>query len=274
MTFGNPVPGIIHPENWAGALGPTSWKIANGGSFADHVASGRAPGVDFSNRRCGDPVLAAEAGTVASIFTDPNGAKVVRIKHPQLGIISTGYAHLATIGVTRGQIVKRGQLIGTVGNTGAQFCHLHWGVNDGGREVDGWPLLDQNQEDDMTTIVDAVKYLGADGKPAPRTVTFDAGTYIAYRLDGTKKPGTVGAGSTAPADALCTISHVPDADPHGPNWLRITAGLWAGCFMQLRPGITVAPDPPLLSQDDLDKAKLAGAAANEVKWTTWVAQHP
>ncbi|HOP14515.1 MAG TPA: M23 family metallopeptidase, partial [Lentimicrobium sp.] len=49
----------------------------------------------------------------------------------------TLYAHLSKMAVKRGQKVKRGQVIGFVGNTGKSTSpHLHYEVHKGGRAVD------------------------------------------------------------------------------------------------------------------------------------------
>jgi len=112
-------------------------------TFAAHVASGRGPGIDFGNTQCGANVLAMAAGTV-SLAGYLGTAKVVRVRHS--ATTESGYAHLATITVKVGQIVKRGQKLGTVGKTGATACHLHGGFKVSGVERDFWPLLDQNQK--------------------------------------------------------------------------------------------------------------------------------
>ena len=51
--------------------------------------------------------------------------------------IQTLYGHMHTIGVSEGDEVKRGQVIGTVGNTGLSSApHLHYEVHVNGRPVD------------------------------------------------------------------------------------------------------------------------------------------
>lgn len=143
MGLANPLPGRIqaNEEPWDG----TSFRVT--ATFQDHLSGNRAAGIDFGNGRCGDPVVAMESGTV--VLAAPLGlANVVRVRHPD-GFTS-GYAHLATIGVRSGQEVAREQQVGTVGMTGADACHLHGGYTDpSGVEKDFWPLLDQNQEDSM-----------------------------------------------------------------------------------------------------------------------------
>jgi murein DD-endopeptidase MepM/ murein hydrolase activator NlpD len=85
---------------------------------------------------------------------------------------------MARYHVTVGQAVKRGQMIGVVGMSGADAPHLHWGVTLNGKEIDGWPLLDQNEVDDSMTIVTYTPF--PDG---PRPWTAKGGTTIGYRPD-------------------------------------------------------------------------------------------
>lgn len=137
--FGNPIAGFISPAG-------TPFKIDRfrvTSSFADHVASHRGEGVDIGNGRCGAPVLAMADGKVA--FAGPDGkALVVRIDHPQFPGHQTGYAHLAQIDTVLHKEVRRGDRIGLLGRTGADACHLHIGLKLRGKEIDSWPLLDQN----------------------------------------------------------------------------------------------------------------------------------
>ena len=138
VAFANPVAGHIYAKGEAHPLG--TFRVT--ATFADHIAGNRNPGIDIGNGKCGDPILAMGSGivTLAGLI---GTAKVVRIKHPNG--YETGYAHLATVSVALGQLVAVGKQIGTLGMTGATACHLHWGVKDpAGKEVDGWPLLQQN----------------------------------------------------------------------------------------------------------------------------------
>jgi murein DD-endopeptidase MepM/ murein hydrolase activator NlpD len=122
-------------------VAPGAFRVTS--TFAEHVASGRGPGVDLGNGRCGDPVMAMHDGTV-TLSGLLGTAKVIRIKAPD-GIYESGYAHLATIlpNAALGKFVKRGIQIGVVGMTGADACHLHLGLKKSGTEVDSWPLMDQ-----------------------------------------------------------------------------------------------------------------------------------
>lgn len=146
VAFANPVAGPITAKGVtrpAGLFGVTS-------TFADHVASGRAAGIDIGNGRCGDPVLAMKSGTISYIrpgtpgATTSDKASIVRVAHADGWV--TGYAHLTVrLGLAVGQVVAEGYELGSVNKIGATACHLHWGPKDpNGVEVDGWPLLRQN----------------------------------------------------------------------------------------------------------------------------------
>ena len=96
-------------------------------------------GTDFGARR-GTPLLAVNAGRV--IFSGRMGGygKVVKIKHKG-GYVSL-YAHQSRIRVKRGQLVKKGQIIGHVGSTGRSTGpHLHFGMTKNGRWINPMKVL-------------------------------------------------------------------------------------------------------------------------------------
>ena len=91
-------------------------------------------GIDIANGT-GTPIYSAANGVVAFIGWNPyeyDPAFIVVIAHG--GGISTLYAHmLATYPVGVGQSVRKGQRIGSMGNTGGSFgTHLHFEVWAGG----------------------------------------------------------------------------------------------------------------------------------------------
>ena len=76
----------------------------------------------------GTPVYATAEGVVCSVGRDVGLGRVIKINHKH-GYL-TVYGHLSQIGVKNGQRVKRGDLIGTVGNTGLTTGpHLHYEVH-------------------------------------------------------------------------------------------------------------------------------------------------
>jgi murein DD-endopeptidase MepM/ murein hydrolase activator NlpD len=75
----------------------------------------------------GTPVLAAADGTVLRVGSGPLEGKLVIVGHTDN--LSTVYYHLSQIGVTPGQALRRGDVIGRSGSTGnATTPHLHFGV--------------------------------------------------------------------------------------------------------------------------------------------------
>jgi len=90
-------------------------------------------GIDFGARR-GTPILAAGNGRVSFAGWQGGYGKVVKISHG--GGYVTLYAHQSRIRVSRGQSVKKGQVIGYVGSTGRSTGpHLHFGMYINGRAV-------------------------------------------------------------------------------------------------------------------------------------------
>jgi murein DD-endopeptidase MepM/ murein hydrolase activator NlpD len=84
-------------------------------------------GMDFSARK-GSPIYATGNGVVKRADNRSSGyGKHIRIDHG-FGYISL-YAHLSKYNVRRGQRVKRGDIIGYVGNTGRSVGpHLHYEI--------------------------------------------------------------------------------------------------------------------------------------------------
>jgi len=88
----------------------------------------RHEGIDIFARK-GTPVVAATDGVVSNVGTTRLGGKVVWVINQRFQ--SAYYAHLDKQLVKVGQLVKAGQVIGTVGNTGNAKhtpAHLHFGV--------------------------------------------------------------------------------------------------------------------------------------------------
>ena len=98
-----------------------SQRILNGNPKNPHN------GVDIAAPE-GSPIKAPADGIVALVHQDMfYTGKTMMINHG-LGL-STVYAHMDSISVKSGQMVKKGDPIGTVGQTGrATGPHLHWGM--------------------------------------------------------------------------------------------------------------------------------------------------
>jgi murein DD-endopeptidase MepM/ murein hydrolase activator NlpD len=100
-------------------------------------------GVGGGNTDLGDPVHAIAGGVVSSAAHEGKGwGNVVRVVHRyrwggRTEVVESLYAHLDRIDVRKGERVRRGQVIGTIGTAdGAYLAHLHLEV----RERPGLPL--------------------------------------------------------------------------------------------------------------------------------------
>lgn len=91
-------------------------------------------GMDFTAPR-GTPIYATGDGRIIRADQRSSGyGKHIRIDHG-FGYISL-YAHMSKYNVRKGQKIKRGDLIGFVGNTGrSQAPHLHYEISKNGRKI-------------------------------------------------------------------------------------------------------------------------------------------
>jgi murein DD-endopeptidase MepM/ murein hydrolase activator NlpD len=121
---------------------PTSGPIVSGFGYRTHPVYGTTrfhSGVDIDGA-CGQPIFAAENGTVISAGYNGGYGNATVIDHGDG--LSTLYGHQSSLGVSSGQSVNRGQQIGLVGTTGLSTgCHLHFEVRVNGEPVDPVPYL-------------------------------------------------------------------------------------------------------------------------------------
>lgn len=83
-------------------------------------------GVDYC-ARTGTPVMSTADGVVTMARKNGSFGLVVELNHKNG--FKTRYAHLSRITVRRGQKIKRGEILGKVGNTGLSTgSHLHYEV--------------------------------------------------------------------------------------------------------------------------------------------------
>lgn len=92
-------------------------------------------GIDFT-ATVGTDVYATGDGVVTQLERSYGGYGNIIVINHGFGY-ETVYAHLSKMDVRRGEKVKRGQVIGHVGNTGKSTSpHLHYEVHKGGKPVD------------------------------------------------------------------------------------------------------------------------------------------
>jgi murein DD-endopeptidase MepM/ murein hydrolase activator NlpD len=119
---------------------PTIWPamgyISRGfGSCTDPFTGLRRPheGLDIVNR-VGTPVVATAAGRISERGWKNGYGWMVVVNHGYG--FETAYGHLDSVKVSRGEKVKRGQVIATLGNSGRSTGpHLHYEVRVNGRPV-------------------------------------------------------------------------------------------------------------------------------------------
>jgi len=123
---------------------PISGKSNIGSYWGDSRDGGarKHEGIDIFAAK-GTAVVAVADGYVLEVTEDGIGGKSVTIQSDDYTWRSY-YAHLDQQKVARGQLVKKGQLIGTVGNTGnakSTPSHLHFGIYDGNIAIDPLPYV-------------------------------------------------------------------------------------------------------------------------------------
>lgn len=83
----------------------------------------------------GTPIQVPADGVVTIVGDYFFNGRTVFVDHGQ-GFI-TMYCHLDSVAVQKGQVVKKGDVLGRVGATGrATGPHLHWNVSLNGNRVD------------------------------------------------------------------------------------------------------------------------------------------
>ena len=112
---------------------PSLWPVQ--GWVTSEFGQRQSPfrsGVEFHNgldisTRFGKEVIAPAGGFVVNTGYDSQDGKFIRIEHGHG--FSTAYLHLSRIAVKQGARVKKGEIIGNVGDTGRSTgSHLHYSV--------------------------------------------------------------------------------------------------------------------------------------------------
>lgn len=123
---------------------PVAGKSSKVGGYWGDYRNGnrRHKGVDIFARK-GTPVVAISDGVVTSVGNGGKAGKYVWVKSADHSLTAY-YAHLDKQKVYRGQRVRKGQVLGTVGNTGnARYTpsHLHFGIYTGKGAVNPLPYI-------------------------------------------------------------------------------------------------------------------------------------
>ena len=135
----SPVIPAVNPIQGSGQfLWPTPGYLSRGYGWFYGYFHGA---LDIANNGCGNPIYAADSGTVeASGWLAGGWGIAVWVNHGN-GYASK-YAHMSSNVVNVGQNVSRGELIGYSGETGLAYgCHLHFVIEQNGVAINPQAVL-------------------------------------------------------------------------------------------------------------------------------------
>lgn len=292
MKFRSPVTRPLHPAPWAeygakrGQIGYPQYdfRVTQGFGSLDGYFKGQAHGaVDIGNTRCGDPVVAMQAGILRRMTDGAKAAGLAATDALGAAIdhgngISTEYWHLDGYAGPASGRVEQGQQIGVVGDTGiGAVCHLHVEAKRNGVRFDPEPLMfggsvSIEMEDDMAVPARlsalAFAALGANNRiratpsiTAPFVTVTDQTTVQVF--------GKVEGG----AWKVGTVS--------GTDWYWIGYGLNSGFVATIllpnvgltalgRDTLPALTPPPADCTDEV----AAAVDASEKRWKEWLGQSP
>lgn len=131
------------------AIYPTFGRFSDGWGYRYHPVTMEFEfhkGLDIANQT-GTPVYATADGIVAKAHRENGFGKVIAIEHTDG--YQTLYGHLDSYNVRPGHVVRKGQIIGRIGNTGITTGpHLHYEVSRNGAALN--PTLYLNRIDTNT----------------------------------------------------------------------------------------------------------------------------
>ncbi len=124
---------------------PVGYRISSPFGYRNHPIQKRRifhEGVDFATGVVGPEIYCTGDGVVEKIRYNFFGYGNEVVVDHGFGY-KTRYAHMQKIMVNRGDVLRRGQMIGTVGNTGASTGpHLHYEVIFRGKQTDPMSFMD------------------------------------------------------------------------------------------------------------------------------------
>lgn len=110
------------------------WVWPAHGTLLNYASAAARNGIDIAGRR-GQPVVAAAAGRVVYAGSGLRGyGRLIIIKHNETYL--SAYAHNDKLYVKEGEVVKAGQHIADMGDSGAERVALHFEIRKRGVPVD------------------------------------------------------------------------------------------------------------------------------------------
>ncbi len=120
---------------------PGAWQWPASGKLIGRFSGGAQPhkGIDLDGR-AGDPVRAANSGVVVYAGSGVRGyGNLLIVKHDDVYL--SAYAHNSKLLVKEGDVVKAGQTIAQIGDSGTDRVKLHFEVRRKGTPVDPVKVL-------------------------------------------------------------------------------------------------------------------------------------
>jgi peptidoglycan hydrolase CwlO-like protein len=123
----------VPPVTSGAFMRPANGPITSGFGYRSFGGGEFHPGIDIGKRGAVVPVVAAADGYVFRSYLSSSYGNVIFITHVINGqVYTTVYAHLEARLVGEGQAVRKGQVIGYMGNTGRSTGpHLHFELHRG-----------------------------------------------------------------------------------------------------------------------------------------------
>lgn len=152
------------------------WNLTAGLGFGAKTSYGfhEASDINFNtgaNTDLGQPTFAVADGEITSVHSHTGSPTFGKHIHLKFNIDGKDYwahyAHLQDVFVVEGQKVKQGDKVGTVGNSGTTFAHLHFGIKNQPTGIDGlaktsddlkkWenpiPFIERHFEEEQTVTI-------------------------------------------------------------------------------------------------------------------------
>lgn len=153
-----------HNPNAGGGKPAFSWPITSHYGYRTHpITGGRRlhGGTDFG-APSGAPIPSTTGGKVSSVVRGYGGGFGNHVK-VKSGIMEMLYAHMSSIAVRQGQKVKKGQLLGRIGSTGASTGpHLHYETRKNGARIN--PMSIKGHKTGGLIQSQMMSMLGEDGQ--------------------------------------------------------------------------------------------------------------
>ncbi len=128
---------------------PTKGGVSSGFGMRKHPILGYVRlhnGSDIGGA-CGNPIYAAQSGTVTKAGYSSSSGNNIRIDHGTINgkRVETAYLHMSKLAARDGHRVNKGDIIGYVGTTGlSTACHLHLALYQNGTGSDPLDYLQRD----------------------------------------------------------------------------------------------------------------------------------